>query len=97
MTTLCATCPLNRDPTQPLSGRQAQLLRFLGQYHRRSGIMPAYSEIAEALGVRSLASVSELVGTLEGKGWISRRHNVARSITLTAAAVEWVAQYGDAA
>ncbi len=89
---LCATCPLKATPT-PLSGRQAELLRFLGAYRRRTGIMPTYSEIADGLGVRSSATVAELCANLEAKGWIVRQYAVPRGISLTAAAVEWITQY----
>ncbi len=91
---LCDHCPL-RAPTQPLTDRQAELLRFLGDYHRRRGTSPPYARIAQELGVRSLSSVYSAITMLEEKGWITRKYATRQSIELTAPAVVWLREHSE--
>lgn len=68
--------------------RQEQILGFLKQYIKTHGFAPTLSQIAEALGVSSLATVHEHLTTLERKGLIKRKDGHARGIELIAATTE---------
>lgn len=62
--------------------RQEQLLNFLHQFIKNYGYAPTLLQIAQALGVSSLATVHEHLVTLERKGLIKRRDGHARGIEL---------------
>ena len=63
--------------------RQRQILDFISQYIQRNGYSPTLAEIAQALGVSSLATVHEHLETMEKKGVIKRREGAVRSIEIT--------------
>ncbi len=63
--------------------RQRQILDFISQYIQRNGYSPTLAEIAQALGVSSLATVHEHLETMEKKGVIKRREGTVRSIEIT--------------
>jgi repressor LexA len=48
--------------------RQKQILDFIGQYIQKFGTSPTLQEIADSLGVSSLATVHEHLQTLSKKG-----------------------------
>jgi len=62
--------------------RQAQILDFLKQYIQAHGSAPTLRQIAEALGVSSLATVHEHLTSLEQKGFIKRKAGKNRSMVL---------------
>lgn len=62
--------------------RQGQILDFIKQHIQTQGSAPTLREIADALGVSSLATVHEHLVTLEEKGLIKRRSGKTRSIDL---------------
>jgi len=62
--------------------RQRQLLDFLNQYIQRNGYAPTLSEIAQALGLRSLATVHEHLESMQRKGLIKRNGGGKRSIEI---------------
>ncbi len=62
--------------------RQKQILDFLRQYIQANGHAPKLKEIAEALGVSSLATVHEHLTTLESKGLIKRKIGKNRAIEI---------------
>ncbi|HEX6977480.1 MAG TPA: transcriptional repressor LexA [Patescibacteria group bacterium] len=62
--------------------RQRQILDFIREHIQTSGSAPTLKQIANALGVSSLATVHEHLQTLEAKGLIKRRHGKSRSIEL---------------
>jgi len=62
--------------------RQGQILGFIKQYIQSKGSAPTLREIADALGVSSLATVHEHLVTLEEKGLIKRRSGKTRAIEL---------------
>ena len=62
--------------------RQEQILGFLKQYINSHGHAPTLQQIAQALGVSSLATVHEHLTTLERKGLIKRKNGHSRSIEL---------------
>lgn len=63
--------------------RQKQILDFLMQYIDASGYAPTLKQIAQALGVSSLATVHEHLQALEKKGLIRRKSGSTRGIVLT--------------
>lgn len=60
--------------------RQKQILDFLRQYIEKYGYSPTLSEIAEAIGVHSLATVHEHIQTLALKGVIKKFEGAVRGI-----------------
>ena len=62
--------------------RQQQILDFIKQYIQSSGKAPTLREIADAMGVSSLATVHEHLVTLVEKGLITRKTGKSRSIDL---------------
>lgn len=62
--------------------KQKQILDFIRQFVDKYGFSPTLSEIAEAIGVTSLATVHEHVQTLEKKGVIKRFHGAVRGIEI---------------
>lgn len=62
--------------------RQKQILDFIGQYIQKFGTSPTLQEIADSLGVSSLATVHEHLQTLVKKGVIRRFEGAVRGIEL---------------
>src|SRR3989338_6494360 len=62
--------------------RQKQILEFIRQYIDKYSYSPTLGEIAEAIGVSSLATVHEHLGALTKKGVIKRFDGAVRGIEL---------------
>jgi len=62
--------------------RQRQILDFLSQYIQKNGGSPTLKEIADALGVSSLATVHEHLETMAKKGVIKRFKGAVRGIEI---------------
>jgi len=62
--------------------RQGQILDFIKQHIQSSGGAPTLRQIADAIGVSSLATVHEHLTTLEKKGLIKRKAGKTRAIEL---------------
>src|SRR3989338_3444244 len=60
--------------------RQKQILGFIKQYIDKYGYSPTLGEIAEAIGVSSLATVHEHLQALSSKGVIKRFEGAVRGI-----------------
>ena len=58
------------------------------QYIQKYGSAPSLKEIADSIGVRSLATVSEHLGALEKKGAIERTHGAVRGVVIAADVIE---------
>lgn len=67
-----------------LTRRQKQVLDFLMSFINKHGYSPSFEEIAESLGLSSLATVHKHMETLEGKGFIRRGYNRSRSVEVVA-------------
>ena len=63
--------------------RQGQILDFIRQHIQTTGSAPTLRQIAEAIGVSSLATVHEHLAALEQKGLIKRKQGKVRSIELS--------------
>jgi len=66
-----------------LTRRQKQVLDFIAQFVEQHGYSPSYQEIAEGLGLGSLATVHKHIHTLEAKHYLKRSFNRSRSLDLT--------------
>jgi len=62
--------------------RQKQILGFIKQFIQSNGAAPTLKQIAESIGVSSLATVHEHLQALEAKGLIIRKSGKMRSIEL---------------
>lgn len=62
--------------------RQSQILDFIKQHIQSKGSAPTLRQIADAIGVSSLATVHEHLQTLQLKGLIKRKAGKVRSIEL---------------
>lgn len=62
--------------------RQRQIVDFIGQYIQKNGYSPTLKEIAECIGVSSLATVHEHLQALERKNIIKKTEGAARGIEL---------------
>lgn len=63
--------------------RQGQILDFIRQSIQSNGSAPTLKQIADAIGVSSLATVHEHLQALENKGLIKRKIGKTRAIELT--------------
>ena len=66
------------EPT--LTDRQQQLLDYLREYHRDSGLMPSTREIQRHFGFASQTAAMSHLRALEKKGVIQRLANKARAV-----------------
>ncbi len=62
--------------------RQKQILEFLRQYIQKNGHSPTLQQIADALGVHSLATVHEHLMAMAKKGIIRRYEGMVRGMEL---------------
>jgi len=65
-----------------LTRRQKQVYDFISSFVDRNGYSPSYEEIAEGLGLSSLATVHKHITNLEDKQLLRRDYNRSRSIDL---------------
>lgn len=67
-----------------LTRRQKQVLDYLVKFIDRRGYSPSFEEIADGLGLSSVATVHKHLDTLERKGYIRRDYNRSRSVEVVA-------------
>ena len=72
--------------------RQADVLRFVGDYLETAGYPPSYAEIGTALGVASGATVHQHVHALVRKGYLEQDPHARRGLQLTALGLRWLAR-----
>ena len=65
-----------------LTRRQKQVYDFISAFVDRHGYSPSFEEIAEGLGLSSLATVHKHISNLEDKQLLRRDYNRSRSIDL---------------
>ncbi|MBS1815904.1 MAG: transcriptional repressor LexA [Acidobacteria bacterium] len=63
-----------------ITRRQKDVLDFLNGFTQKNGYSPSYEEIAQGLGLNSLATVHKHITNLQNKGLLQRAHNRSRSI-----------------
>src|SRR3712207_7009906 len=71
--------PTVRPPTM-LTRKQHELLRFIHERLRESGIPPSFDEMKEALDFKSKSGIHRLITALEERGFIRRLPNRARAL-----------------
>lgn len=73
--------------------RQRQILEFIQQFVQAHGYAPTLKQIADALGLSSLATVHEHLTTLEAKGLLKRKSGRARAIQLTESNIDFTGEH----
>lgn len=63
--------------------KQKEIYEYIKQHIQKVGTSPTLKQIAEAMGLRSLATVAEHLDALEKKGLIERLFGEARGIRIT--------------
>lgn len=72
-----------------LTDIQAQILQAILQSKSATGIIPTMREIAELVGLNSVASVSYQLDNLEEKGYIRRQENLSRNVEVLITPEGW--------
>lgn len=68
--------------------RQQQIIDFIRQFIQGNGTAPTLRQIADAIGVSSLATVHEHLQALVAKGLIKRKQGRVRSMELTTSDID---------
>jgi len=63
-----------------LTKKQFELLRFIHERLKESGVPPSFDEMKDALDLRSKSGIHRLITALEERGFIRRLPNRARAI-----------------
>ena len=63
-----------------LTRKQFELLRFINERLKESGMPPSFDEMKDALDLRSKSGIHRLITALEERGFIRRLPNRARAI-----------------
>ena len=63
-----------------LTRKQSELLRFIHERLKESGVPPSFDEMKEALDLRSKSGIHRLILALEERGFIRRLPNRARAL-----------------
>ena len=63
-----------------LTRKQFELLRFINERLKESGVPPSFDEMKDALDLRSKSGIHRLITALEERGFIRRLPNRARAI-----------------
>src|SRR6201990_92932 len=69
------------EETNPmLTRKQFELLKFIHERLKESGVPPSFDEMKDALDLRSKSGIHRLITALEERGFIRRLPNRARAI-----------------
>ena len=63
-----------------LTHKQFELLRFIHERLKESGVPPSFDEMKEALDLKSKSGIHRLITALEERGFIRRLPNRARAL-----------------
>src|SRR5580698_8070602 len=63
-----------------LTKKQSELLRFIHERLKETGVPPSFDEMKDALDLRSKSGVHRLISALEERGFIRRLPNRARAL-----------------
>ena len=66
-----------------LTRRQKEVMDYLTGFIKKHGYSPSYEEIANGLGLASLATVHKHVQALEAKQYLRRNYNHSRSLEIS--------------
>src|SRR5580692_8789039 len=83
--TSCPDAPATRAAHGPtsepmLTKKQSELLRFIHERLKETGVPPSFDEMKEALDLRSKSGIHRLILALEERGFIRRLPNRARAL-----------------
>lgn len=67
----------------PLTERQKKILEYISQFTEENGYPPTVREIGAAVGITSTSVVNYNLDVLKNAGYLNRRPDVSRGITLT--------------
>ena len=67
-----------------LTKRQKEVLDFIADFVEENGYSPSYEEVAQALGLASLATVHKHIQALESRKYLQRSFNQSRSLEVAA-------------
>ena len=67
---------------KPLEALERDVLDYLVEYVRANTYQPSVREIGAELGIKSTKTVSEVIQSLEEKGWVERESARSRSLRL---------------
>ena len=70
------------DSLPPLSPRQQQILRLIGQFMTRRGLPPTRADLARALRLRNRQGIDQHLRAIERKGYLELEPGIARGIRL---------------
>ena len=70
----------SKGGTDMLTRKQFELLRFIHERLKESGVPPSFDEMKDALDLRSKSGIHRLITALEERGFIRRLPNRARAI-----------------
>jgi repressor LexA len=70
----------SEETTTMLTRKQFELLRFIHERLKESGVPPSFDEMKDALDLRSKSGIHRLITALEERGFIRRLPNRARAI-----------------
>jgi repressor LexA len=68
---------------EPITPKQKAILTYIEDYLENHDYAPSYREIAEALELKSVATVAEHIDSLKRKGYLHKEPSLARSVQLT--------------
>jgi repressor LexA len=68
------------ETTSMLTRKQFELLRFIHERLKESGVPPSFDEMKDALDLRSKSGIHRLITALEERGFIRRLPNRARAL-----------------
>ncbi len=80
-----------------LTRRQKDVLDLIASFVDENGYSPSYEEIAQGLGLASLATVHKHISALESKGYLQRSYNQSRSVELSPRYLDELRRHGVAA
>ncbi len=63
-----------------LTRKQHELLVFIERHLKETGFSPSFEEMKEALDLKSKSGIHRLIGALEERGFLRRRHHRARAL-----------------
>ena len=72
-----------------LTRKQLELLRFIQERLRESGVPPSFDEMKDALDLKSKSGIHRLITALEERGFIRRLPNRARAIEVIRMPESW--------
>ena len=73
-----------------LSPRQSAIVWHIAVYTGQKGYPPSFRDLSDAMGGISPNAVSNHINACVKKGYLSKREGLARTLTLTDKATQWL-------